>query len=251
MVGSHGHLSSECRGGAASPAPLLRCSAPSPSPSPSLSRTRGRSWSSTSSPAGRPRRSPAPSRSSPPIRRPPASSASTISAAISSIPWAASRRPWRPSAAPSRATPALKFHGRYRLALDQDRLGHPEVAAGLLATAVAGGHGSPLLPEAVRLLDRTLATGGTASSCAACGRSPCPPRSGGRSSSRGGNAPSAPAIPRSRAASWSTCSRRAATTSPPAWPPSGSPPWSPGPSTAGRRCCSASPSSGTATSTAP
>ncbi|MEO6195547.1 MAG: transglycosylase SLT domain-containing protein [Thermoanaerobaculia bacterium] len=58
------------------------------------------------------------------------------------------------------STPALKFHGRYRLALDQDRLGHPEVAAGLLATAVGSAADSPLLPEAVRLLDRTLATGG-------------------------------------------------------------------------------------------
>jgi soluble lytic murein transglycosylase len=57
-------------------------------------------------------------------------------------------------------TPALKLYGYYRLALDQDRLGHPEVAAGLLATAVGSGTDSPLLPEAVRLLDRTLATGG-------------------------------------------------------------------------------------------
>jgi soluble lytic murein transglycosylase len=57
-------------------------------------------------------------------------------------------------------TPALKLYSYYRLALDQDRLGHPEVAAGLLATAAAAGADSPLLPEAVRLLDRTLATGG-------------------------------------------------------------------------------------------
>jgi soluble lytic murein transglycosylase len=57
-------------------------------------------------------------------------------------------------------TPALKFQGYYRLALDQDRLGHPEVAAGLLATAIPGGMDSPLLPEVVRLLDRTLAAGG-------------------------------------------------------------------------------------------
>ncbi len=100
VVGSHGHLSSKRRAEPLLPAPLLRCSAPSLSPSPSLSRTRGRNWSSTSSPAGRPRPSPAPSRSSRRIRRPPASSASTTSAAISSTPWAASRRPWRPSAAP-------------------------------------------------------------------------------------------------------------------------------------------------------
>ena len=57
-------------------------------------------------------------------------------------------------------TPPLKLYGYYRLALDQDRLGHPEVAAGLVATAAAGDPASPLTPEAVRLLDRTLAEGG-------------------------------------------------------------------------------------------
>jgi soluble lytic murein transglycosylase len=57
-------------------------------------------------------------------------------------------------------TPGLKLYSYYRMALDQDRLGHPEVAAGLLATAVAGGKDSPLLPEAARLLDRTLDAGG-------------------------------------------------------------------------------------------
>jgi soluble lytic murein transglycosylase len=58
------------------------------------------------------------------------------------------------------ATPSLKLYGYYRLALDQDRLGHPEVAAGLVATAAAGDPASPLTPEAVRLLDRTIAEGG-------------------------------------------------------------------------------------------
>jgi hypothetical protein len=57
-------------------------------------------------------------------------------------------------------TPSLKLYGHYRLALDQDRLGHPEVAAGLVATAAAGDPASDLTPDAVRLLDRTLAEGG-------------------------------------------------------------------------------------------
>jgi soluble lytic murein transglycosylase len=54
----------------------------------------------------------------------------------------------------------LRLYGYYRLALDLDRLGHPEVAAGLVATTVAGDPASPLMPEAARLLDRTLAEGG-------------------------------------------------------------------------------------------
>jgi len=58
------------------------------------------------------------------------------------------------------ATPTLKLHALYRLAYDHDRMGHPEVAAGLLATTVAGDLSSPLLPEAVRLLDRVIAEGG-------------------------------------------------------------------------------------------
>jgi soluble lytic murein transglycosylase len=58
------------------------------------------------------------------------------------------------------ATPALKQHAYYRLAYDQDRLGHPEVASGLVANTAAGDPSSPLLPEAVRLLARTIARGG-------------------------------------------------------------------------------------------
>jgi soluble lytic murein transglycosylase len=58
------------------------------------------------------------------------------------------------------ATPSLKPYSLYRLAYDLDQLGHPEVAAGLTATAVAEAPSSPLLPEAVRLLDRTLVKGG-------------------------------------------------------------------------------------------
>ncbi|HEX2644403.1 MAG TPA: transglycosylase SLT domain-containing protein [Thermoanaerobaculia bacterium] len=57
------------------------------------------------------------------------------------------------------ATPALSLHSRYRLALEQDRMGHPEVAAGLVATVVRAGEG-PLQTDAIRLLDKTLATGG-------------------------------------------------------------------------------------------
>jgi|GEM_PF-492430 len=58
------------------------------------------------------------------------------------------------------ATPKLAFHSRYRLATEQVRLGHPEVAAGLLATGLAAEPSSPLAPEAVRLLVQTLSRGG-------------------------------------------------------------------------------------------
>jgi soluble lytic murein transglycosylase len=58
------------------------------------------------------------------------------------------------------ATPTLKLYSRYRLALDQDRMSHPEVAAGLVATVVASNPASPLVPDAVRLLSNTLAEGG-------------------------------------------------------------------------------------------
>ncbi|HZF10959.1 MAG TPA: lytic transglycosylase domain-containing protein [Thermoanaerobaculia bacterium] len=67
-----------------------------------------------------------------------------------------------------RATP-LAFYSRYRLALAQERAGHPEVAAGLIATALGAKNAKnanpadlapPILPEAVRLLARTLTQGG-------------------------------------------------------------------------------------------
>jgi len=58
------------------------------------------------------------------------------------------------------ATPRLAFYSRYRLAAEQIRLGHPEVAAGLLATGLAAEPSSPLAPEAVRLLIQSLARGG-------------------------------------------------------------------------------------------
>ncbi len=57
-------------------------------------------------------------------------------------------------------TPDLEHYSRYRLALDQERMGHPEVAAGLVAKAVGAQPGSPLLPDAVRLLMRALGRGG-------------------------------------------------------------------------------------------
>jgi soluble lytic murein transglycosylase len=58
------------------------------------------------------------------------------------------------------ATPPLKPYSLYRLAYDYDQMGHPEMAAGLTATAVSSAPSSPLLPEAVRLLNRTLVRGG-------------------------------------------------------------------------------------------
>jgi soluble lytic murein transglycosylase len=59
------------------------------------------------------------------------------------------------------ATPELGLYSRYRLALAQERANHPEVAAGLVAAIAAQAPpASPLLPEAVRLLSRTLEHGG-------------------------------------------------------------------------------------------
>lgn len=57
-------------------------------------------------------------------------------------------------------TPALELYSRYRAALDHDRLGHPEMAAGLVAKVPASSPKSPIVPEAVRLLAHTLAEGG-------------------------------------------------------------------------------------------
>src|SRR6185436_2727656 len=56
-------------------------------------------------------------------------------------------------------SPDLALYSRYRLALDQERMGHPEVAAGLIATVVEKGSG-PLLSDAVHLLHRSVAAGG-------------------------------------------------------------------------------------------
>ncbi|HEV2856651.1 MAG TPA: transglycosylase SLT domain-containing protein [Thermoanaerobaculia bacterium] len=57
-------------------------------------------------------------------------------------------------------TPALRLYSRYRMAVDLDRTGHPEVAAGLVATVAGGNPSSPLIPEAVRLLTHAIAEGG-------------------------------------------------------------------------------------------
>ncbi|HEY9419777.1 MAG TPA: tetratricopeptide repeat protein, partial [Thermoanaerobaculia bacterium] len=56
--------------------------------------------------------------------------------------------------------PVLGPYGRFRLALDQDRMKHPEVAAGLIAEVVAREPASPLTPKAVRLLRHSLYEGG-------------------------------------------------------------------------------------------
>lgn len=55
--------------------------------------------------------------------------------------------------------PELAPFSRYRLALEQERTGHPEVAAGLIATVVDSRQ-TTLLPEAAQILARTLAKGG-------------------------------------------------------------------------------------------
>jgi soluble lytic murein transglycosylase len=57
-------------------------------------------------------------------------------------------------------SPELEMYSRYRMALAQERGGHPEVAAGLVATVVGRVPGSPLVPDATRLLARTLEAGG-------------------------------------------------------------------------------------------
>jgi soluble lytic murein transglycosylase len=58
-------------------------------------------------------------------------------------------------------TPPLAFYSRFRLAQEQASLGHPEVAAGLIATAAAEApSSSPLLTEALALLGRMLKRGG-------------------------------------------------------------------------------------------
>jgi soluble lytic murein transglycosylase len=62
-------------------------------------------------------------------------------------------------AATMAATPELGAYSRYRLALEQERAGHPEVAAGLIASVVEV-RTPALLPEAVQILSRTLARGG-------------------------------------------------------------------------------------------
>jgi len=57
------------------------------------------------------------------------------------------------------ATPALEPYGRYRLARNVERRGHPEVAAGLIASVVADPP-RHLAGDAAELFQRTLAAGG-------------------------------------------------------------------------------------------
>src|SRR3712207_9562244 len=54
---------------------------------------------------------------------------------------------FRSFAAAMSETPALKLYGRYRLAVEHDRMGHPEVAAGLVAAVAAGDPSSPRSEE--------------------------------------------------------------------------------------------------------
>lgn len=64
-------------------------------------------------------------------------------------------------AAAMAATPELAAYSRYRLASEQERMNHPEVAAGLIATVVSQAPASsPLLPDVLRLFSRTLEKGG-------------------------------------------------------------------------------------------
>ena len=58
------------------------------------------------------------------------------------------------------STPTLRAYGRYRLAASQARTGHPEVAAGLLATLLGGNPPEALVGDAARLLVRSLEQGG-------------------------------------------------------------------------------------------
>ncbi|HEX4953404.1 MAG TPA: lytic transglycosylase domain-containing protein [Thermoanaerobaculia bacterium] len=58
------------------------------------------------------------------------------------------------------AVPSLALHGYYHLALEHERQGHPEMAAGLVARVVAAGGSFSGLEGAVRLLRRSLGRGG-------------------------------------------------------------------------------------------
>lgn len=55
------------------------------------------------------------------------------------------------------STPRLKLYSLYRLALEHERRSHPEVSVGLMATGISKEDPrSPLMPQVVRLLVRTL-----------------------------------------------------------------------------------------------
>ncbi len=58
------------------------------------------------------------------------------------------------------ATPELEAYSRFRLAREQEELGHPEVAAGLVATLLASNPPRSLVGPAMRLLERTISRGG-------------------------------------------------------------------------------------------
>lgn len=65
----------------------------------------------------------------------------------------------RAFAAALNTAPGLTEYTRYRLALNQARLGHPEVAAGLIATLLGKAPPQPLIPPATALLIRTIGQG--------------------------------------------------------------------------------------------
>ncbi|MEE8524190.1 MAG: transglycosylase SLT domain-containing protein [Thermoanaerobaculia bacterium] len=58
------------------------------------------------------------------------------------------------------STPVLGAFGRYRLAVEQEELGHPEISAGLTATLLGSNPPVALVLPAMQLLQRTLARGG-------------------------------------------------------------------------------------------
>ncbi len=58
------------------------------------------------------------------------------------------------------STPALTGYSRYRLAANQIRMDHPEVAAGLLATLLARQPPAAVVPAASRLLAQSVSEGG-------------------------------------------------------------------------------------------
>lgn len=58
------------------------------------------------------------------------------------------------------ATPKLEHHSRLRLAVEQEKLEHPEVAAGLVATLLGSAPPASLTHQAMRLLERTIQKGG-------------------------------------------------------------------------------------------
>lgn len=63
-------------------------------------------------------------------------------------------------AAAMRSSPELAAHSRYRLAIEQERLGHPAVAAGLVATLLRSDPPGSLVGPAMLLLGRAIEAGG-------------------------------------------------------------------------------------------